>query len=93
MPAHIFKSWILQILRQPLPVDAGPGPLALDGELQEVGQLLLPLLVRLPLPHQVAAGVDRQDGLPLLLHHLGVVCVAVVVQLEPEKLGLEKTLC
>ena len=72
-------SWILQILWQPLPVNAGSGPLALDGELQEVGQLLLPLLVGLPLPHQVAAGVDRQDCFPLLLHHLGVIRVAVVV--------------
>ena len=72
-------SWILQILWQPLPVNAGSGPLALDGELQEVGELLLPLLVGLPLPHQVAAGVDRQDCLPLLLHHLGVIRVAVVV--------------
>ena len=68
-----------QILWQPLPVNAGSGPLALDGKLQEVGQLLLPLLVGLPLPHQVAAGVDRQDCLPLLLHHLGVIRVAVVV--------------
>ena len=74
---------------QPLPVNAGSGPLALYGKLQQVGQLLLPLLVRLHLPDQVAAGVDRQDCFPLLLQHLAVVSVAVVVQLESE----EKTLC
>ena len=81
-------SWILQILWQPLPVNARSSPLGLDGHLQQVLQLLLPLLVRLHLPDQVAAGVDRQDCFPLLLQHLAVVSVAVVVQLEPEKLGL-----
>ena len=85
----VQQIWILQIWWQPLPVNAGPGPLGLDGHLQQVCHLLLPLLLRLPLHPQVSPGVDCQDCFPLLLQHLAVVSVAVVVQLEPEM----KTLC
>ena len=73
----------LQVRWQPLPVNAGPSPLGLDGQLQGVGQLLLPLLVRLPLPRRVSSSVDRQNRLSLLFQHLAVVSVAVVVELEP----------
>ena len=73
----------LQVRWQPLPVNAGPSPLGLDGQLQGVGQLFLPLLVRLPLPCCVSSSVDRQNRLSLLFQHLAVVSVAVVVELEP----------
>ena len=73
----------LQVRWQPLPVNAGPSPLGLDGQLQGVGQLFLPLLVRLPLPRRVSSSVDRQNRLSLLFQHLAVVSVAVVVELEP----------
>ena len=73
----------LQVRWQPLPVNAGARPLGLDGQLQGVGQLFLPFLVRLPLPRCVSSSVDRQNRLSLLFQHLAVVSVAVVVELEP----------
>ena len=73
----------LQVRWQPLPVNAGASPLGLDGQLQGVGQLFLPLLVRLPLPLCDSSSVDRQNRLSLLFQHLAVVSVAVVVELEP----------
>ena len=54
-----------------------------DGHLEAIGLDLLPLLVDLPLQGPAAPGVHRQQGLPLLLDHLGQQGVAVVVQLEP----------